>query len=60
MRTLLASVLALSVMGATAAATAQPRVGIRVGPVGVQVGHYHWHHHHYRHREWRRDHWRYW
>jgi hypothetical protein len=57
MKTLLASILALSVLGATAASA---QVGVRIGPVGVQMGHYHWHHHYYGHREWRRDHWRYW
>ena len=57
MKTLLASILALSVLGATAA---NAQVGIRIGPVGVGVGHYYWHHHHYSHRRWERDHYRYW
>ena len=57
MKTLLASVIALSVLGATAA---NAQVGVRIGPVGVQTGHYHWHHHNWGHREWRRDHYRYW
>lgn len=57
MKTLLASILALSVLGATAA---NAQVGIQIGPVGVGVGHYYWHHHHYSHRRWERDHYRYW
>lgn len=57
MKTLLASILALSVLSATAA---NAQVGIQVRPVGVQVGHYYWHHHYWHHRHWERDHWRYW
>jgi hypothetical protein len=59
MKTLLASILALSVLGTTAAA-ADPSIGVRIGPVGVGVGHYYWHHHYWHHRHWDRDHWRYW
>jgi hypothetical protein len=57
MKALMASLLAISLLGATAA---NAQVGVRVGPVGVQIGHYHWHHHYWHHREWRHDHWRYW
>ena len=58
MKTLLASILALSVLGATAAA-AEPTIGVRIGP-SMGMGHYYWHHHHYHHRHWERDHFRYW
>jgi hypothetical protein len=57
MKTLIASILALTVLGATAA---NAQIGVRIGPVGVGVGHYTWHHHHYNHRRWERDHYRYW
>ena len=57
MKTLIASILALTVLGATAASA---QIGVRIGPVGVGVGHYSWHHHHYNHRRWERDHYRYW
>ncbi|HUO01519.1 MAG TPA: hypothetical protein VMU31_01985 [Rhizomicrobium sp.] len=57
MKTLVASVLALTLLGATAA---NAQIGVRIGPVGVGVGHYYWHHHYWHHRHWERDHWRYW
>jgi hypothetical protein len=59
MKTLIASILALTVLGATAA---NAQIGVRIGPVGVGVGvgHYYYHHHHYGHRRWERDHYRYW
>ena len=57
MKTLVATILALTVLGATAA---NAQIGVRIGPVGVGVGHYYWHHHHYHHRRWERDHYRYW
>jgi hypothetical protein len=57
MKTLLASVVALTLLGATAA---NAYIGVQVGPVGVGVGTYHWHGHYYHHRHWERDHWRYW
>jgi hypothetical protein len=57
MKTLLASVLALGLLGTAANAAV---IGVHVGPVGIGVGEYNYHHHHYHHREWRRDHWRYW
>ncbi len=57
MKTLVASILALTVLGATAA---NAQIGVRIGPVGVGVGHYYYHHHHYSHRHWDRDHYRYW
>ena len=57
MKTLLASVLALSLFGATAA---NAYVGIQVGPIGVGVGHYHWHNHYWHHRARRHGQWHYW
>jgi len=57
MKKLFASVIALGLMAGAANAAG---VGIHIGPVGVEVGHYHWHHHWYHHRHWDRDHYRYW
>jgi hypothetical protein len=57
MKTLIASVVALGLMAGTASAA---QVGVRIGPVGIQTGHYHHHHHHYEHRHWEHHHWRYW
>ena len=57
MKTLIASVVALGLMAGTASAA---QVGVRIGPVGIQTGHYHYHHHHYDHRRWEHHHWRYW
>jgi hypothetical protein len=58
MKTLLASVLALGLLGATGASAAI--IGVHVGPVGVGLGHYHYHNHYYHHRHWERNHYRYW
>jgi hypothetical protein len=57
MKTLIASVMALSLIAATANAAV---IGVQVGPVGIGIGQYHWHGHYYHHRHWERDHWRYW
>ena len=49
MKTLIASVIALTLLGAGAAA-ARPIVGVHVGGVGIGIGaHGHHYHHHYRH-----------
>ena len=61
MKKVFASVIAPVVaLGLLTGAANAAGVGIAVGPVGVEVGNYHWHHHHYHHRHWERDHFRYW
>ena len=57
MKTLIASLVALGLMAGAASAA---QVGVRIGPVGVGIGHYHHGHHWYHHRHWERDHYRYW
>jgi len=51
MKTLIASVFALALLGASAGIANADVVGAHVGPVGVGIGihgHHHHHHHHYR------------
>jgi hypothetical protein len=62
MKTLIASLVApsLVICGLMAAPASAAQVGVRIGPVGIEAGHWHHHHHWYRHRHWERDHWRYW
>jgi hypothetical protein len=57
MKALIASIFALGLLATTADAAG---VGVRVGPIGIRVGHYHHGNHWYGHRHWERDHYRYW
>lgn len=58
MKTLLASVLALALMGAGASNAAI--IGAHVGPLGVGIGvrhhHHHYYHHHHHYCFWRHHH----
>jgi hypothetical protein len=47
MKTLFASVLALALLGSTAASASI--IGVHVGPVGLHIGHHHHHHCGWRH-----------
>jgi hypothetical protein len=58
MKTVIASIFALGLLATTADAASL--VGVHVGPVGVEIGHYQHGHHWYHHRHWERDHYRYW
>ena len=56
-----ACILAAGTLAVTApAADAGPAVGIRIGNVGIGVGHYRHHNHYYRHRHFKHGHYRYW
>jgi len=53
MKKLIASVFALSLLGATAASADSVGVGLHVGNVGIHVGsHHHWHHRYWHHHHW--------
>ena len=58
MKTLIASIFALTLLSTYAADAAA--VGVQIGPIGIGIGHYNYHGHHYQHRHWERDHYRYW
>lgn len=65
MKTIAAAILMLGLAGAGVATTAvsadaRPTVAIRVGNVGIGVGHYRYHGHYYHHRHWQHGRYRYW
>jgi hypothetical protein len=66
MKKFAAAILAVGLMGTgiavtTAPASARPAVGIRIGDVGIGVGHrYHHRSHWYGHRSYHGGHYRYW
>ncbi len=51
MKTLIASLFALALLGTSAADAAI--IGVHVGGIGVGIGTHHHYHHHYRHRSYR-------
>jgi len=65
MKAIGAALLTLSLASAgmafvTSPANARPAVAVRIGNVGISVGHCHYHNHWYHHRHWFHGGYRYW